>query len=177
MMKETTFPERTRCKACRKKLDAIVLKGVFCSYACAGAKTPSTKVADAPRHCKREVNGSWDFKTKFRSSSDVPAKLQADPATNIYECDYCLFMHVGHSRPAEFTKDKMRRTVSDLSTIGSVVKRAREERNVPIALLAKKMKIPSIRLQEIEVGSKQMDISILLEVLRIFKIQVILQEK
>lgn len=176
-MKETTFPERTRCKTCRKKLDAIVLKGVFCSYACAGVKAPSNNVADAPRHCKREVNGKWDFKTKFRSSSDVPIKLQADPATNVYECDYCLFLHVGHSRPAEFTKDKLRRTVSDVSTIGSVVKRAREERNVPLALLAKKMKIPAVRLQEIETGSQKMDISILLEVLRILHIQVILQEK
>ena len=176
-MAEKLFPSRTRCKTCRKNLTDVVLSGLYCSYPCAGKPVPSKNVSAAPRHCKREVNGSWDFKTKFRSVDDVPAKLRQDPGTNIYECDYCLFLHVGHSRPTEFTREKLRRTVSDVITIGSVIKRTREEKNIPIPLLAKKLGVPAIRIKEIEAGEAKMNAQIMLDVLRILGIQTILQEK
>lgn len=176
-MQEKIYPERQRCAACRKKLEDTVLDGKYCSYQCLGIPVPSGKVADAPRYCKREVSGKWDFKTRFKSASDVPTKLQEDPATNIYRCEYCHFLHVGHSRPVEFTRDKLRRTVADTETLGSVIKRAREAKGYDLKMLAKRLKVPAVRLQEIETGDPRMRVDVLMAVIYTLRIQMIIQEK
>lgn len=176
-MPEKLYPERQRCASCRKKLEETVLDGQYCSYPCASVTAPSPNVDLAPRFCKREVAGKWAFKAKFRAESEVPQKLRDDPATNIYRCEYCHFLHVGHSRPVEFTREKLRRTVSDTETLGSVIKRAREAKGVDIKVLAKRLKVPAIRLKEIEDGSPKMDVSVLMHVIYALRIQMIIQEK
>ncbi|MBC9705725.1 MAG: hypothetical protein H9W81_12310 [Enterococcus sp.] len=176
-MSNKLFPERQRCANCRKKLEATVLDGMYCSYACLHIRVPSTKVDDAPRHCKRQINNAWGFKTRYRAESEVPQKLRDDPATNIYRCDYCHFLHVGHNRPVEFERGKLRRTITDPTTLGSVIARAREDRNIPISVLAKRLKVPAVRIKEIEAGDKNMRVDIMLAVLYTLRIQVVLQEK
>jgi len=176
-MAETIYPERLRCKNCRKKLDKIVLDGLFCSYTCAKVPTPSPNLNDAPRHCKREVGGVWGWKTKFRYDNEVPEKLRKDPATNIYSCDYCHFKHVGHSRLQVETTDKLRRTVADAKTLGSVIQRSREQRKIEKKLLAKALNVPVIRITEIENGDPKMNIQVLFAVMNKLRIAVELIER
>lgn len=176
-MPEKIFPERLRCKTCRKGLDKVVLDGLYCSYRCANLPVPSSKVTDAPRNCKREVNGSWGWKTRYRYEGEVPVKLQNDPGTNIYRCDFCHFLHVGHSRVQPEDKEKLRRTVSDPVTLGSVIKRAREQKNFDKKVLAKIMKVPAIRITEIEEGNPKADTAILFALLYKLRITVELIEK
>lgn len=176
-MNTLLYPRRERCKTCRKKLDSCVLKGLYCSYACAGAKPPSSKVSDAPRGCRREVNGKWDFKSKYRSVEDVPQKLRDDPGTNIYSCDYCLFFHVGHSRPMSFQRDKLTRTISNTKTLGSVIQRLRTDKGFTQEQLAKYTKVPVAELSRIEDGEQVVNMAVLLRVIAGLKVNFILQEK
>lgn len=171
------YPERQRCAKCRKSLSTIVVQGLYCSYSCAGVKSPSSKVSDAPRECKRQVNGVWEFKRRYLGENDVSPKLKADPGTNIYRCNYCHHLHVGHSRPDPFTREKLNRVVSDTTTMGSVLKRMREERGWSIEYLAKKLKVPQIRIKEIERGEQNIRLDILLSALYLVGIRVILQER
>lgn len=174
----TLYPTRTRCFTCRKKLEQTILDGMFCSYACAQVKAPSTKIDLAPRHCKREVSGKWDFKTKYTHEAAVPLKLRQDPATNIYRCDYCRFLHVGHSRPqAEIPVGKLSRTVRDLETVGSVVTRMRIQRKMEKKDLAKRLKVPTIRITEIEEANPDMRVDILFRALDALRITVNLTER
>lgn len=171
-MNETLFPARTRCKKCRKKLDDVVLNGIFCSYRCAEHPQPKQKIIEAPRHCKREVDRRWDWKTKYRYEGEVPQKLRNDPATNIYRCDHCLFLHVGHSRIKPEDQQKLRRVVYDHITLGSVIQRRRLQLNWDKKQLAKDLKIPALRITEIEAGNPSMDVVALFKVLSRLKITV-----
>lgn len=171
------YPQRTRCKECRKKLETTVLKGVYCSYRCAGKPAISTKVADAPRSCKREVKGVWEFKKRYRHVGEVPLNLQEDPATNIYECPHCLFLHVGHSRVPEMHQEKLRRTVYDMKTLGSVIQRRREQLDWDKKRLAADLKVRPIRITEIEAGDPASDVVVMFKLLARLKIIVELIER
>lgn len=177
MVKNTVFPERQRCITCRKKLNKIVLLGMYCSYPCAKAIAPSGNIVDAPRSCKYEkkMNGKsvgWVFKAKYRCDSEVPEKLRKDPATNIYVCDYCKFLHVGHSRLDTLKVEKMRRIVSDAETLGRVVRLSREAKDLTIKDVAKIIKVPAIRIKEIETGNEKVNLQALFKVLSFLKIKV-----
>lgn len=171
------FPERTRCASCRKKLDRVVLDGQYCSYKCAGAPEPAKDLDQVPRHCKRQVGAQWGLKTKYRYEGEVPQKLRDDPATNVYRCDYCHFLHVGHSRLQAGTPEKLRRLVSDPQTLGSVILRVRESKGIDKRVLAKALKVPAIRITEIERGDAKVDSSVLFQVLYALRISVELIEK
>lgn len=177
-MATTLYPTRTRCFACRKKLDDVIIDGMFCSYKCAKVKAPSQKVADAPRHCKREVGGKWDFKTRYTHEEAVPLKWRQDPATNIYRCDYCHYLHIGHSRPQQdIPLEKLSRTVRDIETLGSVIKRMRETKNWDKKVLAKKLNVPIIRITEIEESNPKMNVEVLFKVLQALRLTLNLSER
>lgn len=176
-MTNKLFPERQRCARCRKKLENVVLDGMYCSYKCLQTCVPSNDVDDAPRYCKRQINNTWGFKTRFRAEEEVPQSLRDDPATNIYRCDYCHYLHVGHNRPAHFDRGKLRRTVSDTQTLGSVIARVRQERGYTVKDLAKKLNVPAVRIKEIEAGHPQMRSDIAFRMLCMFRVQIVLQEK
>lgn len=176
-MTEKLYPERLKCKSCRKKLEKTVLNGLYCSYQCAKHPVPSTRIADAPRHCKREVSGVWNYKTKYRWEGEVQQRLRDDPATNIYCCDYCLFLHVGHSRVKPEDQEKLRRTVHDVKTLGTVIKRRREQLNWDKKRLAKDIGTIPIRITEIEESDPKMSVTVLFKVLARLKIAVELIER
>jgi len=176
-MSETFFPDRMRCKNCRKKLEDTVLNGQFCSYRCVPHPAPKPQVEKAPRHCKREVNGVWNWKTKYRYEGEVPERLRLDPATNIYRCDYCLFLHVGHSRVKPEDNQKLRRVVHDYETLGSVIQRRREQLNWDKKRLANDLKVPIIRITEIENGNPAMSVAVLFKVLSRLKLTVEIIER
>lgn len=176
-MSEKLFPERQRCAGCRKKLENLVVNGMHCSYACAKAKTPTANVDKAPKECKRIVAGVWDFKKRYRSESEVPLKLRQDPGTNIYRCQHCLHLHVGHSRPDAFTREKLHRVVGNLETLGSVLMKMREEKGWDVKRLATHLKVPQARIKEIEAGERAARMDIAFAALYAVGIRVVLQEK
>ncbi len=171
------YPERQRCASCRKKLENIVVNGIHCSYKCASLTPPASNVSKAPRECKRKIGESWDFKKRYRSESEVSEKLRQDPGTNIYRCTYCYHIHVGHSRPESFSRDKLMRVVGDVETLGSVLQRMRLDKGWSLQRLASHLKVPVIRLKEIESGSITARIDITIAALYAVGIRVILQEK
>lgn len=176
-MSTKLFPERQRCSSCRKKLDDVVVDGIFCSYSCASVSPPSTNVRNAPRECKREIGGKWDFKKRYRSESEVPPKLRADPGTNIYRCSYCRHLHVGHSRPDPFTREKMVRLAGDPSTVGSVISRMRQERGWTVQRLAAYLKVPQVKIVEVESGKPGARLDVAMAALRALGVSMVLQEK
>lgn len=100
-MAEKLFPERQRCKGCGKGLGAAgapVWLGLFCAAKCAKMAEPITDPNKAPRECKTERGGKWEFKRRYRSESELPGKLRDDPLTSIYSCPNCGHYHLGHSR-------------------------------------------------------------------------------
>jgi len=166
-MAERLYPNRTRCKNCSKGLNNTpVVDGLFCSYRCAKLPTPSTKVDDAPRGCKRQIDGKWGFKTRYKYEAEVPQRLRDDPATNVYRCDYCHNLHVGHNAPIAAVETSLHRGVTSFEQMGSVIQRQRESRNLTRKQVAAKLKFPIIRLTEIEEGRKEARAEILFAVLK-----------
>lgn len=171
------FPARQRCKTCRQKLDKTVLSGLFCSYKCASAPAPSNNIEATPRCCKRQVGERWDWKAKYRYEGEVPERLRLDPATNIYVCDNCFFLHVGHSRLQPVDVEKLRRTVRDEEVLGTVISRRREQLGWDKSRLAKDLKVPAIRITEIERGDKKIDVNVLFRLLHRLKLTVEIIER
>lgn len=174
-MAERLFPNRVRCKTCSKKLEDIVINGLYDSYACAKLPAPKKNVDDAPRNCKRQIGDKWGFKTRYRYEGEVPQKLRDDPATNIYRCDYCFTLHVGHSR-IEPAREKLRRTVGDAGTLGSVIQRTREVKKIDKRVIAKTLGVPAIRITEIERGDAKIDVAVMFKLLSVLRIKVELIE-
>lgn len=170
-MPTTQYPQRQRCKTCRKGFGNLVIAGEFCSYRCGGFPEPAKNIADAPRGCKREVNGSWGYKTKFKSPSEVPPKYQNDPSTNIYLCDNCRHYHIGHSRPEE-APEKLKRYVSSYEEMSSVIARMMVQKNIDKKVLAKTLKVPTIRITEILNGSPKVSPVLLFNVLSVLRLRV-----
>ena len=173
-MSEKLYPERQRCKTCRKAFSDQVLASLFCSYKCGGFPLPAKNISDAPRSCKREVNGAWGYKTRFKAPMEVPEKYQKDPSTNIYLCDNCKMYHIGHSRPdaGEVPREKLVRYVKDLEELGSVIERYMNSRKIDKKVLAKKMKVPAIRITEAINGSSKTTASFLFKLLNELRLRV-----
>jgi hypothetical protein len=70
---------------------------MYCSYECAGVPEPSQNIQDAPRQC---ITGSpargYRFKRKYDWPGEVPDNLKKDTTLSVYQCNYCLYWHVGH---------------------------------------------------------------------------------
>lgn len=168
-MAEVLFPKRSRCKKCGKKLEAIVLDGLYDSYACAGLPAPHTKVEAAPRGCRLERAGVWQWKQRYRYEGEVPLKLRQDPATNIYSCEHCHFLHVGHSRALGTEQSRL---VGDAATLASVLLRARETRGLTRKEVAEKLKVRPIRITEVEEASPVASLDVIFKLLKHYRMKV-----
>lgn len=170
MASKDTYPTRQRCKTCRKKLEKVVLAGQFCSYKCGGFPEPAKTVTEAPRGCKRQVDGRWDYKTRYLYPEQIPDKFKQDPTTNVYLCDNCRTYHIGHSRPEEY--ESLTRYVNSFEELGSVIQRHRETMKLDKKVLAKTLKVPAIRITEIENGDPKASIAVLFKVLDALRLRV-----
>ena len=148
----------------------MVLAGLYCSYICGGFPPPAKTMNDTPRGCKREVGGKWDYKTRFLHESQVPEKYRKDASTNIYLCDNCKMYHIGHSKPE--TLEPLVRYVNTMKELGSVVQRYRESLNIDKKVLASRVKLPIIRITEIEEGSSKSSVENLMKVLAALHLKV-----
>lgn len=175
------YPARQRCKTCKKKLtDDNVLSSLYCSLKCGKLSPPAKTVDDAPRGCKREQDGKWVYKKKFPHVNAVPGKYLADPATNVYECENCHKYHMGHARPDtshDPLKDNLSTVVSSYTQLGEVVRKYREAKHIDKRMLAKALKIPAVRITEIENGDPAVKMGTLFKVLNALHINVTLNAK
>lgn len=167
-MAEKLYPIRKRCKKCSKKLATVVLEGIYCSYACGGFPEPLKNIDDTPRQCKLERNGTWIWKQKYKSEEEVPQRLRDDPATNIYSCTNCRYLHVGHSRAIG---TETARLVNDAQTLGTVLLKTRENKGLTRKEVAEKIKTRPIRIKEIEDGANNMDITVIFSLIKYYKMK------
>lgn len=105
-MSELVWPERQRCRACRKYFGFIVLRRLYCSYECAGLPEPDPDAR--PRQCFSKV--PWiglQPKRAFFSLEAARANhaAQKDQTLNAYECSNCLMYHLGHEYIEMSTED------------------------------------------------------------------------
>lgn len=162
------YPDRVRCAKCSKKLSTMVLAGLYCSYKCGGFSEPFKKVEDAPRSCRLERDSKWIWKQKYRADNEVPEKLRNDPATNVYRCSHCQFLHVGHDRALGSEKARL---IRDSETLGTVLERVRSDKNLTRKQVAERLKIRQIRIKEIEENSETIDTDVLFKLLKFYKIK------
>jgi hypothetical protein len=171
-MTETLFPTRQRCKKCGKKLGADgahVLLGLYCEAKCASmapiAKTPE----EAPRECKTQRAGRWEFKRRYRSESEIPQRLREDPSANWYVCNNsCGALHIGHSRINLATESH--RVLGDRGALTDLLIKSRGK--ATIRQVATVAGIRPIRLKELEdPNSEKVDLNALFAVLATYHIK------
>ena len=149
---ERLFPDRQRCKACKKGLGvdgADVPFGLFCSTRCAGLAELHTDPSRAPKECKTERNGRWEFKRRYRSVGEIPARLRDDASANHYWCQHCGSLHIGHSRiRLDNEAFRMLQSTADLGDL--LVKLRGAATHKQVAAVAG---VRPIRLKELEAGT------------------------
>ena len=171
-MVERVFPERQRCKACSKKLggtrDVPVLLGLYCSARCAGMATAATSPDLAPRECKTERDGRWQFKRKYRALSEIPDRIKDDPSVSTYWCrTNCGHLHIGHSRLGQSEALKM---VGSPAEIAEVLVKLREQAGLTRKQVAARAKVRPIRVRELEEPDGQpVDLGALFAVLDVYR--------
>jgi hypothetical protein len=100
---DSVWPERKRCRKCRRYFGPLVLDGKFCSYHCAGHDVPSIDPADWPRGHRRwdHPNIQWVEKVPYLSEEEA---LRTGHRVRAYRCGYCLMWHRATVRPVRLTK-------------------------------------------------------------------------
>lgn len=96
-MSELVWPERKRCRACRKYFRKIVLRRLYCSYECAGVPEPDPDIR--PRQCFSKVPWiGFQPKRPFFSPEEALTNHAAltNPEMKAYECPRCFMYHLGH---------------------------------------------------------------------------------
>lgn len=168
-MAEILFPERQRCKACGKKLDSLVILGLYDSYRCAKMAPPASTPEEAPRECRTERDGKWQWKRRYRSVSEIPLKLREDPSTNWYwDTSSCGHLHIGHSRIN--LERESHRVVGDRAALADTLLKARgKATHKQVAEIAG---IRPIRLKELEDPKcNSIDLDALFKVLSVYKLK------
>lgn len=152
-MAETLFPQRQRCKACRKALGQDrsdpVFHGLFCSTRCAGMAPLPKGPGQAPRECVTQRDGRWTWKRRHRCEEEVPDKILEDPSTKLYRCSVCAHLHAGHTRMGEAEKFRMLTSPADLADLLIKLRGKATVRQV-----AKAAGVQPIRLKELEEPKK-----------------------
>lgn len=166
MTKQKLYPERKRCVTCRSALRDIVIKQLYCSYACSDMPAPLEDIDKAPRECKTERENQWHWKKKWLYDGQVPQRIREDPSTNLYTCNYCGYIHIGHSRP----KTEEKGTVLDPERLPSIFKRLRGDRD--IKYVASKIGCRPIRIKEIENGHASPDITVLFKLAKYYNCEI-----
>lgn len=149
-MAETLFPQRQRCKTCRGNLGRTtqdpVLLGLYCTPKCAGRARPATSPNDAPRECVTQRDGRWSWKRRYRSESEIPERILAQPTTDHYWCQHCSHLHIGRAQvDMERTSTRGLRNRADIADL-LVKKRG----GVPHKQVAEVAGVRPIRIKEWE---------------------------
>ena len=106
-MKQLLYPERKRCRACRRYFCFEVIKGLYCSRECAGLPPlPVLPLEQLPRTCRTgrlggKIRAKTCYFTEAEALETMAAQRHADPGLEAYECPNCLYWHLGHSYQPE----------------------------------------------------------------------------
>ena len=171
MVQEKRFPERQRCRKCAQKLGGPgvpVYQGLYCTPRCAGMAELVLDAANAPRECKTERGGRWEFKRRYRSEIEIPGKLREDPSTSWYTCQHCGHLHIGHSRIDLATETH--RVLGDRAALADFLVKSRG--TATHKQIAEVAKIRPIRLKELEdPNSEKVDLNAFFAVLAVYRIK------
>jgi hypothetical protein len=88
------YPERQRCRACRRFFGFVPILRQWCSEECAGVAYDLTT---APRSCKvrdREDPSGWAWKQVWWTESDAKRACRRKGAAAWYQCDGCWGYHL-----------------------------------------------------------------------------------
>jgi hypothetical protein len=90
------YPQRVRCLGCRKYFGPIVIKRLYCSYACAGMEPPPADIMQRPRYCRTHAG---ELKRSFFYPEQVTnQQLTCRGMMDVYYCDCCGTYHIGYER-------------------------------------------------------------------------------
>lgn len=171
-MAEKLFPVRQRCKTCAKKLGGEaspqVLFGLYCTAKCAGVAETIAVAQRAPRECVTQRDGAWVFKRRYRSESEIPARLREEVSANHYWCNNCGHLHIGHSR-IDSSKET-HRVFRDRADLADLLIKARGQ--AQLKQVAAVAKIRPIRIREWEnPRADSPDFDALLALLRVYRMK------
>ena len=87
------YPERQRCRKCRRYFGFTVILRQWCSEECAGIEY---NLATAPRSCKvrDRSSGAWRWKQVWWTEWSVQRACKAKGAGGWYRCDGCWGYHL-----------------------------------------------------------------------------------
>lgn len=170
-MAEVVYPQRKRCKKCGHGLGLTakdeVLFGLYCSWKCAGIPEPAQTPGFAPRECKSEREGQgWAFKRRYRCLSEVPSKLRDDPSVDVYTCQHCGHLHIGHSRIHQDEKSYVLMHSESLSQLLIKMRGSRTHKEIGLAV-----GVRPIRIKELETDSSMINTDVLFKLLAFYRIR------
>ncbi len=84
--KPLLYPDRPRCRACRRYFGFTVVLRMYCSHECAGLPEQSWGPEDLPRCCKVFRDGEWRPKVRYYTAR-AAAKGAKKNGKNWYQCD------------------------------------------------------------------------------------------
>src|SRR5262245_27937176 len=102
-MEKLLWPQRKRCRKCRRYFGFAVVAWLYCSYECADIPVPL--LGDLPRQCFLSPKRGGHAKKGFVLREDAEAHVQAqqrngkDPYLGVYPCEHCSHFHIGHRYP------------------------------------------------------------------------------
>lgn len=105
MISELLYPERQRCRICRRYFDFVVILRQYCSRSCAGLpEQPETD--ETPRKCRVRIGGVWYPKAVFFAPDEADRAVKRNGKSHYYLCeppDGCGMYHLA-SNPNPFSE-------------------------------------------------------------------------
>lgn len=84
--KPLLYPERQRCRTCRRYFAFTVILRAYCSEECAGLPLRPIDVEDLPRQCRVKHDGIWRAKAVWNSPR-LAAKAAKKQKIHWYACE------------------------------------------------------------------------------------------
>lgn len=108
MKRELIYPDRQRCRTCRRYFGFEVLFGLYCTRDCAGLGPVPSNVEDWPRQCRSfdRRAGAWQPKVPFRTEEE--AREAATRQDTWYRCDSCGSWHIATNKEAQEWQEQRR---------------------------------------------------------------------
>lgn len=95
------YPERQRCRRCRRYFGFVVIQRQWCSEECAGVEY---NLETAPRQCKtpdRDAPGGWRWKRVWWTEAAARRAVRRNGAKDFYRCEGCWGYHLTKQTPEE----------------------------------------------------------------------------
>lgn len=80
------YPERQRCRTCRRYFAFTVILRAYCSEECAGLPERPLNVEELPRQCRVRRGGIWEKKAVWLSPSEAEEAARKQ-GKYWYSCD------------------------------------------------------------------------------------------